>query len=177
MCHLVEEMSPHLFLHCPISRPISHSVWFHFLIRFNRCWLMLESILGLLHIWDKEEISDLTLAGQFLWRCISRVICWSLWLEWNAHSFNRKASPNDKILANTLSLMFGWTSHRPHFSGKKFHDFVFDWDIIVFKPQGSLSPLGRDVPLVLFSVSIKLILFIKKRKKEGSGFGGNQKVG
>lgn len=104
-------------------------------------------------------MSDLSLKVKLLWYSIPTIVCWSLWIEWNARVFNSGQIGNNKLLDSAFSLLY----HLPAFKGVRFHDSFFigrGW----FSAKGLFLVPG-GVALLMFSVINKIFFTLPIKKK------------
>lgn len=123
-----EETLSHLFLHCRFA----FEMWGCILSRFGRSWEMPRIVNQLVEFWQSAFKGDLSPRGKLFWDCVPHVVCWVIWNERDACTFQDKESSFCSVVERVVSLIFSWLSHLPLFVGCKFLDLMFNWDRMVF---------------------------------------------
>ncbi|XP_026451902.1 uncharacterized protein LOC113352273 [Papaver somniferum] len=117
MCHLFPESSAHIFLFCSFAKRI----WSYFFEAARLNFSTYSTTLDLINDWSSSDFSG---PAKELWSRLYTSIMWSIWVERNERSFNKKEKCAAAIILEVKLKVFSWSRSVARYLLNIAHTFI-----------------------------------------------------
>lgn len=115
LCKEEEELTDHLFIHCPMAK----EMWYLFISHFQSAWVFPLSFNNLISRWEVWGIGNFY---QDIWHALPGAFCWGLWRERNNEIFEDKSRSFAELRIYIYNLLRDWISVAGSFDEKEWFD-------------------------------------------------------
>ncbi|XP_026415834.1 uncharacterized protein LOC113311203 [Papaver somniferum] len=128
LCNNVLEFGTHLFWNCRFT----HQVWAYFFAQESMQFPTFSSLLNLFkNKWSSVATQN---DGKEIWKRIPASVCWNVWNERNARTFNGKKRTVEAIIADSKISAFHWAAKNLTYTNLLHHDVISNWRGLFFDP-------------------------------------------